>query len=81
MWGGPECPAWADVPTVAYRNALTINIQDAQQGGKEVYRATAYSIAQRDMLLRVMPYLVRAIFDVFPANNGSEREVQYAEMN
>lgn len=76
-WGGYWGPDWVDVPTVAYRNALTVEIHDASQGGKEVYRATAYSVTENDRLLRVMPYLVRAIFDNFPANNGSEREVRY----
>jgi hypothetical protein len=76
-WGGYWGPDWVDVPTVAYRNALTVEIRDASQGGKEVYRATAYSVSENDRLLRVMPYLVRAIFDNFPANNGSEREVRY----
>ncbi|OZI19428.1 hypothetical protein CAL26_17545 [Bordetella genomosp. 9] len=73
MWG----PDWVDTPSVAYRNALTVEIRDASQGGKEVYRATAYSVSGNDRLLAVMPYLVRAIFDNFPANNGSEREVRY----
>ncbi|WP_235610665.1 DUF4136 domain-containing protein [Bordetella sp. H567] len=81
-WGGPWGPGfwgpdWVDVPSVAYRNALTVEIRDASQGGKEVYRATAYSVAENDRLLKVMPYLVRAIFDGFPANNGSERQVSY----
>jgi hypothetical protein len=76
-WGGYWGPDWVDVPTVAFRNALTVEIHDASQGGKEVYRATAYSVTENDRLLKVMPYLVRAIFDNFPANNGSEREVRY----
>ncbi|HTK02894.1 MAG TPA: DUF4136 domain-containing protein [Bordetella sp.] len=81
-WGAPWGPAywgpdWVDVPSVAYRNALTVEIHDASQGGKEVYRATAYSVSDNDRLLKVMPYLVRALFDNFPANNGSEREVRY----
>ncbi|ANN77294.1 DUF4136 domain-containing protein [Bordetella flabilis] len=76
-WGGYWGPDWVDVPTVAYRNALTVEIRDASQGGKEVYRATAYSVSEGDQLLKVMPYLVRAIFDNFPGNNGSERRVSY----
>jgi hypothetical protein len=76
-WGGYWGPDWVDVPTVAYRNSLTVEIHDNSQGGKEVYRSTAYSISENDRLLRVMPYLVRAIFDNFPGNNGSERNVKY----
>ncbi|ARP90175.1 hypothetical protein CAL14_07630 [Bordetella genomosp. 9] len=72
-WG----PDWVDVPVAAYRNSLTVIIRDASQGGKEVYRATSYSVSEREELLKVMPYLVRAIFDNFPANNGSERRVRY----
>jgi hypothetical protein len=76
-WGGYWGPDWIDVPTVAYRNTLSLEIHDAARNGTEVYRATAYSVSGGDKLLRIMPYLVRAIFDNFPANNGSEREVTY----
>jgi hypothetical protein len=76
-WGGFWGPDWVDVPAVAYRNSLAVEIRDASQGGKEVYRATAYSVSDGDELLKVMPYLVRAIFDGFPGNNGSERRVRY----
>lgn len=76
-WGGYWGPGWIDVPTVAYRNALTIEIHDAAHGGAEVYRATAYNVSGGNNMLRVLPYLVRAIFDDFPGNNGSEREVTY----
>lgn len=76
-WGGYWGPDWVDVPTVAFRNTLTLEIHDSAHNGAEVYRATAYSVSGGDNLLRVMPYLVRAIFDNFPANNGSERKVTY----
>jgi len=72
-WG----PDWVDVPTVAYRNRLSVEIHDTARGGAEVYRSTAYIVTGREDLVRTMPYLVRAIFDNFPGNNGSEREVEY----
>jgi hypothetical protein len=76
-WGGYWGPNWVDVPMAAYRNVLTVEIRDNSQGGKEVYRAMAYSVSESDRLLNIMPYLVRAIFDNFPANNGAEREISY----
>ncbi|KOF54444.1 MULTISPECIES: DUF4136 domain-containing protein [unclassified Achromobacter] len=76
-YGGYWGPAWVDVPAVAYRNSLTLQIRDTQRGGKEVYRSTAYILSDRGDLLRMMPYLTRAIFDNFPGNNGAEREVEY----
>lgn len=72
-WG----PDWVDVPMVVQRNALSLQIRDVQRGGAEVYRSTAYVLSEGDNLLRTMPYLVRAIFDNFPGNNGAEREIQF----
>jgi hypothetical protein len=72
-WG----PNWIDVPVAAYRNSLTLTIQDAAQGGMEVYRSTATMTSGREDMLTAMPYLVRAIFENFPGNNGAEREVEY----
>ncbi|MBR8655067.1 DUF4136 domain-containing protein [Achromobacter sp. Marseille-Q0513] len=72
-WG----PDWVDVPMVVQRNALNLQIRDAQRGGAEVYRSSAYVLSDGDNLLRTMPYLVRAIFDNFPGNNGAEREIQF----
>lgn len=72
-WG----PDWIDVPEVAYRNHLSLEIHDTAQGGAEVYRSSAYIVSDRDDLVRTMPYLVRAIFDNFPGNNGAERRVEY----
>jgi hypothetical protein len=34
-------------------------------------------LSERDDFLRTMPYLVRAIFDNFPGNNGAERQIQF----
>lgn len=79
MWDRMDTLDWQDEPVLAYRNALTIFIRDNEQAGKEVYRATAYSLAGQDKLFHIMPYLVRAIFDGFPGNNGSERELKYAD--
>ncbi|MFG0228624.1 DUF4136 domain-containing protein [Achromobacter sp. 413638] len=72
-WG----PDWVDVPMVVQRNSLSLQIRDVQRGGAEVYRSTAYVLSEGDNLLRTMPYLVRAIFDNFPGNNGAEREIQF----
>lgn len=78
MWGpGYWGPNWVDVPTVAYRNRLTVEIYDNAHKGAEVYRSSAYILSGREDLVRTMPYLTRAIFDNFPGNNGSEREVEY----
>lgn len=83
VWGGPWGPGpfwgpeWVDVPTVAFRNGLNLQIRDTARGNAEVYRSSAYIVSQREDLLRAMPYLVRAIFDHFPGNNGAEREVEY----
>jgi len=78
-WGGAGFwgPNWVDVPTVAYRNRLTVEIYDNSRQGAQVYRSTAYIVTERENLVRTMPYLTRAIFDNFPGNNGSEREVEY----
>ncbi|MCD0505342.1 DUF4136 domain-containing protein [Bordetella petrii] len=79
-WGGGMGywgPEWVDVPTVAYRNRLNVEIHDSTRNGAEVYRSTAYIVTGRQDLVRTMPYLARAIFDGFPGNNGSEREVEY----
>jgi hypothetical protein len=81
-WGGGwgyMGPDWVEVPTIAYRNLLTVTINDAAHSGMEVYRATAYITTANDRLLQTMPYLSRAIFDGFPGNNGTEREVKYTE--
>ncbi|MFY3955035.1 DUF4136 domain-containing protein [Achromobacter xylosoxidans] len=72
-WG----PEWVDVPVVAQRNTLTLQIHDSQRGGAEVYRSSAFILSEQDNFMRMMPYLVRAIFDNFPGNNGAEREIQF----
>jgi len=78
-WGGfYVMPRVITVPIEYYRNTLTVFIRDNQQGGKEVYRATAvHEGGQADDLIHVMPYLARAIFDEFPGNNGQLRKVRY----
>ncbi|OZI32827.1 hypothetical protein CEG14_18235 [Bordetella genomosp. 1] len=80
-WGGAGFgfwgPEWVDVPMVAYRNHLSLRILDNSRNGAEVYRSSAYINTERDDLVRTMPYLVRAIFDNFPGNNGSERQVAF----
>lgn len=79
-WGGGMGywgPEWVDVPAVAYRNRLSVQIHDTARGGAEVYRATAYIVTNQADLVRAMPFLARAIFDSFPGNNGSERQVEF----
>lgn len=73
FWG----PEWVDVPVVAFRNTLKLQIRDTANRNAEVYRSSAYIVSQSEDLLRAMPFLVRAIFDNFPGNNGSEREVEF----
>lgn len=76
-YGGYWGPGWVDVPTVVQRNSLTLQIYDSQRSGAEVYRSTAYILSDGDDFMRTMPYLVRAIFDNFPGNNGAEREIRF----
>lgn len=78
-WGGSIfiAPAPAVVPVTVYRNTLTVTISDAADSGREVYRATAVNHSEDDALDSVMPYLMQAIFDDFPGNNGQVREVEY----
>ncbi len=76
-YGGPWGPDWIDVPTLAYRSSLTLSIRDNSNNGAEVYRASAYSVSTNDRLLQLMPYLVRAIFDQFPGNNGTEHQIDF----
>ncbi|NYT26180.1 DUF4136 domain-containing protein [Alcaligenaceae bacterium] len=78
-WGGGifVTPSVVNVPVDLYRNTLTITIRDQESGGREVYRATAVHSSEADNLDSVMPYLMQAIFDHFPDNNGQVREVRY----
>lgn len=77
-WGGYWGPEWVDVPVTAYRNTVNLRISDAAQGGAEVYRATASTLSDRPDLIRVMPYLMQSVFDNFPNNNGTDREIDYS---
>ena len=81
-WGGRGggifyTPPVVNVPVEVYRNTLTVTISDQTQQGREVYRATAVHTSRSDSLDAVMPYLMQAIFDGFPGNNGQVREVRY----
>jgi hypothetical protein len=73
FWG----PEWVDVPAVAYRNFVNLHIRDHAANNAEVYRSSAATHSDRAELVNVMPYLVRAIFDNFPGNNGSDRVIKY----
>lgn len=78
-WGGGVfyAPRTVHVPVEVYRNTLTVTIFDRLADGREVYRATAVHSSQSDSLDAVMPYLMQAIFDGFPGNNGQVKEVRY----
>jgi len=76
-FGGFWGPQWVDVPVTAYRNSVNLRITDKMRGGAEVYQSTASTLSNQPDLIRVMPYLVQSIFDNFPGNNGSEREIEY----
>ncbi|HZH56367.1 MAG TPA: DUF4136 domain-containing protein [Burkholderiaceae bacterium] len=78
-WGGGIFyrSAVVTVPVDVYHNTLTVTITDQSQQGREVYRATAVHRSDADNLAAVMPYLMQAIFDDFPGNNGQVREVRY----
>lgn len=70
---------WVPVEVEAYRNTLTVEIRDAERNGAQVYRSTAVAMGGADSLAQAMPYLVRTVFDGFPANNGEVREARYRD--
>lgn len=78
-WGGGIFmrPAIVNELVDVYKNTLTVIIKDNQNHGAEVYRASAVNISSGENLLQVMPYLAQAVFDHFPGNNGTVREVKY----
>lgn len=78
-WGGGIYmrPSVSNELVEVYKNTLTIIINDNQNHGAEVYRASAVNVSNGSNLLQVMPYLAQAVFDQFPGNNGTVREVKY----
>jgi len=78
-WGGYYgWPIWVAVPQDAWRNTLTVEIRDAQRDKAEVYRSTATTLSTNPHAMpQLMPYLMQAVFDNFPGNNGQVREVRY----
>ncbi len=78
-WGGSVfySPPVENVPVTAYKNTLTVIMNDNRNNGAEVYRSTAVNLSGADDLLQAMPYLARAVFDGFPGNNGQVKEVKY----
>lgn len=78
-WGGGMLfmPSTVNVPVTVYENSLTVFIRDNQNRGAEVYRSRAVNVSGSDNLLRVMPYLARAVFDGFPGNNGQTRDITF----
>lgn len=76
-WGyGPD---WVPVEVIAQRNYLTVSIRDRSHADEEVYRSTAVIWSQDEALASVMPYMVSAVFDGFPGNNGQVRTIEYRE--
>jgi len=75
-WGGSFYMHPVTVPVQAFDNTLTVSIQDATND-TQVFRTTARATTLQPQLNRVMPYLVRAVFDDFPGNNGQNREIKY----
>jgi len=73
---GPYPPGWTTSAVDVWRATLRVEISDAKQDNRRVYESTAVSTGATDSLPRVMPYLVRAIFDHFPDTNGQVREVE-----
>ncbi len=77
-WGawGPG-PVIETVPVVVSRLHLSVRIDDKNEQGKEVYRATAVAAGRDSQLGAAMPYLARALFDHFPGRNGQVVQVRY----
>jgi hypothetical protein len=78
-WSGAMLymPSTVNVPVTVYENSLTVRINDNKNHGAEVYRSRAVSMTGSDNLLKVMPYLARAVFDGFPGNNGQTRDINF----
>jgi len=75
-WGGTFHLYPTVLPVQAHENTLTVSIQDMASNA-QVFRTTARATTLQPQLHRVMPYLVRAVFEDFPGNNGQDREVKY----
>jgi len=75
-WGGGMNMMPSAVPVAVHENTLTVSIQDLHDD-RQVFKTTARANTHQPQLNRVMPYLVRAIFDEFPGNNGQNREIEY----
>ncbi len=71
-------PPVINTPVTVFKNTLTVIIKDNKRDGQEVYRSTSVVVTDSDNLPAVMPYLTNAIFDGFPANNGSVRDITYS---
>jgi hypothetical protein len=76
-WGAPYPPTWSSTMVDASRSYLRVEIRDERRNHTKVYESTATNTGSGDSLPKVMPYLVRAIFDGFPDTNGQVREVSY----
>jgi len=75
-WGGAFSMHPVVMPVQAHENILTVSIQDLSND-TQVFRTTARTTTLQPQLHRVMPYLVRAVFEEFPGNNGQDREIKY----
>lgn len=77
-WGGwGPGPMVETVPVVVSRLQLSVRIDDKNQQGSEVYRATAVTTGRDSQLGAALPYLARALFDRFPGRNGQVVQVRY----
>jgi len=75
-WGGGMSMMPSVVPVAVHENTLTVSIQDLHDNS-QVFKTTARASTYQPQLNRVMPWLVRAIFDDFPGSNGQNREIKY----
>lgn len=70
-------PPVVNYPVQVNKNTLSVRITDAQSQGREVYRSSALNFSDSENFIQVMPWLVRAVFDNFPGNNGQVRDITY----
>ncbi len=75
--GFSVAPRYQTVQVPYQRYTLTVFIRDRQQGGREVFRATAAADSRARSLPEVMPYLAASVFDQFPGGNGQVRTVEF----
>lgn len=89
LWGpdpfGPRYVGDRPVNRTVQISALTLRLLDTKVGGqgnqpgkpRAVFESRARYEGDNDDLPAVMPYLVRAVFDGFPGQNGKTRTVRF----